>query len=218
MVCSKRKSMAILTAALLWALSTPWLVDAVCPCSIPKEAKALMGSTPVRTLTADFVQQRTLSVMSTPLESQGRLFFQSPDSVVWEVTSPAQTRLVIHQGRALMEMPGVKYTSVVDTASNPLMKDLVDHIASIASQNLERLAERYTIVFEPPTGIRLVPREERIEKAVSSIRIDFSSPQIIRTIEMRHPNGDRLEIRFTNVRINPSLSDGLFDIPDTKTP
>jgi len=179
---------------------------------IPPEAQRLLTQSDIRTLCADFVQVRHLKIMSVPLESSGSLYFRKPDSVVWEVKKPAPSRLVISGGRALMEIPGLNHREVVDTAVDPVLKELAGHIVSIAAQDFKVMQQKYSMEFKPESTLILTPTDQQMKKAVSSIRIEFLSPGIIRKMTMNQPGGDSIEISFSSVRLNNKLPENIFNI------
>jgi outer membrane lipoprotein-sorting protein len=45
----------------------------------------------IRSVKAEFLQTRSLQILTKPLSSEGRLFFYAPDSLRWEYLSPLQS-------------------------------------------------------------------------------------------------------------------------------
>jgi len=45
----------------------------------------------IRSVKADFLQKRTLQILTRPLLSEGKLFFYTPDSLRWEYLSPLRS-------------------------------------------------------------------------------------------------------------------------------
>jgi len=53
----------------------------------------------VRSVQADFIQEKHLQILAQPLLSQGRFLFKAPDSLRWEYTSPFHSILLMDKGR-----------------------------------------------------------------------------------------------------------------------
>src|SRR4030043_2235774 len=45
----------------------------------------------IRSVKAEFLQKRTLQILTKPLLSEGKLFFYAPDSLRWEYASPLRS-------------------------------------------------------------------------------------------------------------------------------
>jgi outer membrane lipoprotein-sorting protein len=52
----------------------------------------------VQSVQARFIQKKQLKILSRPLLSEGRFFFQAPASVRWEYTAPVRSILLMHGG------------------------------------------------------------------------------------------------------------------------
>ncbi len=52
----------------------------------------------LRTVQADFTQEKHLKILVRPLLSNGRFFFQAPRSLRWEYTAPVPSILLLHNG------------------------------------------------------------------------------------------------------------------------
>ena len=54
----------------------------------------------VDSISADFVQEKHLPILTKPLKSNGRLFYRRPDALRWEYTAPVKSVLLMHGGDA----------------------------------------------------------------------------------------------------------------------
>ncbi|OQX06748.1 MAG: hypothetical protein BWK76_25765 [Desulfobulbaceae bacterium A2] len=52
----------------------------------------------LRSVQADFTQEKHLKILARPLLSNGRFFFQAPQSLRWEYTAPVPSILLLHNG------------------------------------------------------------------------------------------------------------------------
>ena len=207
---NSRKPIVITMIFSLLSITLPITADDQQESEIPPGAARLLSKTDIVTLSADFAQLRHLKFMSVPLKSSGRLLFRKPDSIVWLVDAPAKSRLVVSNGRALMEIPDLNHREILDADVDPVISELADHIVSIAAQDFSLMKKKYRIEFIPEKTVRLVPIDDKLKKAITMIRIEFISPGIISRMIMEQAGGDRIEISFSNVRLNPTLPSDAF--------
>ncbi len=52
----------------------------------------------IKSVTANFIQEKHLKILSKPLISKGIFYYQPPQSLRWEYTSPFRSILLIHNG------------------------------------------------------------------------------------------------------------------------
>jgi len=50
----------------------------------------------IRSIEAEFVQEKHMKILINPLISEGKLYFNSPQSLRWEYTRPIQSLLQMH--------------------------------------------------------------------------------------------------------------------------
>ena len=84
---------------ILCALLVAPLASAVSALDLPELMKNLSAQKEGR---ARFVEQKTLSVLSTPIESRGELTFKSPDFLQKKTTQPIQETLTIERDRVIL--------------------------------------------------------------------------------------------------------------------
>ena len=52
----------------------------------------------ISTISARFIQKKEMKILAKPLISEGRFYFNSPDSVRWEYMTPVRSILLLHRG------------------------------------------------------------------------------------------------------------------------
>ncbi len=109
----------------------------------------------VRSVQADFIQEKHLQILAHPLLSQGRFLFKAPDSLRWEYTSPFHSILLMDRGRVkkFMEKNGrmVEDTSMAMNGMQVVMTEisgwLNGHITDNATFSVKRKGK--TIILTP---------------------------------------------------------------------
>ena len=173
----------------------------------------------LRTLEADFVQDRVSEFLTVPEESRGQFAYSAPDLVRWDYVSPKPVSLVIREDemvtwyRDLGKAERVK----VGRASAQVFRYLN------ASGSLDTLMKYFavTFVFPPgsPAGARepyrldLAPRFARIRKRLAAMSLwidrDLFLPVRVRYVEI---NGDTTEYRFDHLRRNGEIPLARFEL------
>jgi len=168
----------------------------------------------VRCFRLAFTQTRHLTFFDAPLVSHGVCAFQKPDRFRWEVRRPFGSLLILngrHAGRFAIE----------DGAARRLRGD-ADRIALLLGQIVQWMRgdfrtqdDRFTI--EARRGrfahVVLTPSRTALRDWVECIDIVFErDTRRAAGFVIHEPEGDRIEVRFHDVRENVALDDALFDL------
>ncbi|MDR2548911.1 MAG: outer membrane lipoprotein carrier protein LolA [Desulfobulbus sp.] len=84
-----------MSVRLVWCLVLSLLLGA----AVARGDDTGAASTRLRSVQADFTQEKHLKILARPLISQGTLAFQAPGSLRWEYLRPIHTVLLLHDGR-----------------------------------------------------------------------------------------------------------------------
>jgi outer membrane lipoprotein-sorting protein len=168
----------------------------------------------IRSVKADFLQKRTLQILTKPLLSEGKLFFYAPDSLRWEYLNPLRSVM-------LQKRNTIQVYNFSEGAWKPEMTQAVESrrmvLAEISRWFQGRFDEskafKHTYSPGPPARIILVPGEG-INRFIQRIEIALSvRPGVIDRVEIEEPGGSRTFIEFRNVVINSSISSEVFEKP-----
>jgi outer membrane lipoprotein-sorting protein len=168
----------------------------------------------VRSVKAEFLQKRSVPILTKPLLSEGKLFFSIPDSLRWEYLSPLRS-VMLQKGN------NIQIYNFSDGVWKPEMAQAVESrrmvVAEIGHWFQGRFDESSAFKHDyspgPPERVILVAREG-INRYISRIEIILSvRPGVIDRVEIEEPGGSRTSIEFKNVAINSSLSSEIFKKP-----
>ncbi len=168
----------------------------------------------IRSVKADFLQKRSLQILTKPLSSEGKLFFYMPDSLRWEYLSPLQSVM-------LQKGSNIRIYNFIDGAWKPEMTQanesrrmvLAEIIRWLQGRFDESKAFKHSYSPGPPERVILVSKEG-IDKFINRIEIVLSArPGVIDRVEIEEPGGSRTSIEFRNVEINSSISSEVFEKP-----
>lgn len=126
----------------------------------------------IDTLQASFLQVRESAALLEPDVKSGILAFYAPDSIRWEYT----------------ELPNLQLP--------PQMLGMIRQTINGEEQTMSRT---FTILWEDKT-MRLKPKNSKIKRFFSEIRIVFANDGVARKVVLIDPNKDQTTIEFTNLR------------------
>ena len=173
-------------------------------------------SAKIASVSAYFTQSKHMKILSRPLVSQGRFYFQAPNSVRWEYSAPVKSVLLMSPG-------GIKrYTS----GSGGFVEDASARLTSmqIVLQEISRWSrgqftnnEHFSASLERGKEPRIVltPREKGLADMISRIVIVLSPdrPGVIRSVQIFENKGNYTLFEFRDVQLNVPLKASLFREP-----
>jgi outer membrane lipoprotein-sorting protein len=168
----------------------------------------------IRSVKAEFLQKRSLQILTKPLLSEGKFFFYIPDSLRWEYLSPLRS-VMLQKGN------NIQIYNLSDGIWKPEMAQAVESRRMVLAEISHWFQGRFdeSKAFKhfyspgPPERVTLASREG-INKFINKIEIVFSvRPGVIDRVDIEEPGGSRTSIEFKNVEINSSFSSGIFEKP-----
>ncbi len=178
--------------------------------------KASLGG--LKTLQADFIQERSLAVFEDTLESRGRLAFASPDRLRWELEQPYHSVLLlngagvakwdIEAGRVRRVQLGGK--EALQAALGQILAMLRGDFASLKAGFDIRLAQGRAGALDQ---LALKPKGPALARYLSELRFSID-PQRHRVtqLELLEPGGDATRVRFIHPLEDQPLDARLFDL------
>ena len=113
------------------------------------------GMSAVRSIEADFIQTRELSLFDEPLEIRGRLYLQRPDRFAWRVASPLRYHFVM-EGAALSQWDeDTDRVVTTDLSGNPVFAEIVGQITGWFFGAYDRMTLEYSITLDDQDPMRL---------------------------------------------------------------
>jgi outer membrane lipoprotein carrier protein len=178
--------------------------------------KASLGG--LKTLQADFIQERSLAVFDEALQSQGRLCFASPDRLRWELRKPYHSVLLLNgsgvakwdidQGRAKRAKLGGR--EALQAALGQILAMLRGDFGSIKSGFSMQLALGKN---GGPDLLSLKPKGQALGRYLSELKFTIE-PQRHRVLELAllEPGGDATVVRFSHQVEDQPLDASVFDL------
>ncbi len=170
-------------------------------------------SAKIQSVTAQFSQEKHMQILTKPLVSKGRFYFQAPDLVRWEYMSPVRSVLLMRKGDIKRYTMGSR--GFVEEAGGSLES------MQIVLQEISRWSrgqftgnEHFSATIKKGKGpmIILTPKEKGLSTIISRIVINLSPdrPGVIKSVKIVESEGNFTLFQFTDVQINGKIPETLF--------
>jgi outer membrane lipoprotein-sorting protein len=186
----------VLAVVLLWLTS-------VAHAQAPSLAGVLAEFAKVEALSAKFHEQKTMSLLARPIESDGTLHYQKP------------RKLVRHSNKASVLLDGDKLTfgdatssQSMDLSSQPALRVLVDTYVSVLAGDLAALERVATVTLEaqgPGYRIHVTPKDAKVKRLVKAMSFDGEGAKLTR-MELLDANGDTTVTTFRALTLRKRFS------------
>jgi len=167
----------------------------------------------LRSVQADFTQEKHLKILARPLISQGTLAFQAPQSLRWEYLRPIHTVLLLHDGRIdkLIERDG-RFEQDNGTGVDAMRIVLQD----IGSWLDGRFADNPLFLVTRPSERKVVltPKEPGMQAVISRIELYLGAQEgVVNRIVIVEGDEATTELTFSRVVLNQEILAQRFTAP-----
>jgi outer membrane lipoprotein carrier protein len=160
------------------------------------------------TLFADFTQVKESAALGTKNTSSGRIAIKRPNKVRWETTNPDPNLLVSDGKKAwyyTAPFDATEHGQVTETSAARIRTQLANAILSG-----EFSGRDLTIKTIDPTHYSIIPKKGTAAN-VKEAKVEIDpSQKTITSVEVSYDDGNRTEIRLTNIKLGAKLGDDVF--------
>lgn len=154
----------------------------------------------IETLSADFIQTNTLKDFGDDIYS-GKVYIKIKDKALWDYTEPYSSWYLFTQENIEqydeINNQLVKYKAK-DAQENVILKAVMD-ISSIENEFSSKQIDKTTLRLTPKTDV-----------GIKSLDIIFDEKGVISGLKSYDGAGNTSFIEMKNVKLNQSISDGVF--------
>jgi outer membrane lipoprotein-sorting protein len=164
----------------------------------------------LRSVKADFLQEKQMKILARPLISTGTFTFQAPQSLRWEYQTPIHSILLMHGGKVkkFMERDG---KLIEDQGMGLDSMQIV--LADISNWLDGRFTENamFAVSFPAKQTILLTPKEQGLAALISSIELKLADQAGLLDQVIIHEGPDSsTRLTFSNRIINQEIPAALF--------
>lgn len=165
----------------------------------------------VKTLSANFTQEKTSTLFTEKMVQKGVFYYQSPKQLRWEYKSPKALTLLFND---------TKVTVLTDKGAinnpnkmlNEMGKMIINTINGTNMSDNDNFDISYLKNNQDGSYIAVLnPTNKKIKANYSSIRVILNGKNYLaEKVILNESNGDVTTITFSNMKINTTLPEGIF--------
>ena len=179
----------------------------------PELAAALKRIGECRTVAAKFPQTRRLKDLDMEIVIRGSMASEKNGRLLWRVDDPVPSVTLI-TGKKLVHRDEATGKVSELAADRPWLKLLRDSFIDCLSGDVEKLRRSFEVGTVPPDKLRLTPLTPELKKLYAAVELVVDLKRdVLSALILDEPSGDRMTIRFEEVRRNPELPESLWRIP-----
>ena len=164
----------------------------------------------IKTISADFIQEKHLQILSRPLISKGVFYYEAPGSLRWEYQSPIRSILMMHEGRVTRYIWGENGFRKDSGLSLQAMQIVLQEITKWLGGHFDDNPD-FTASLEPDRRIVLTPKKKAFSAIIRNIELILSDrPGVIKSVTIYEGEKSFTRIIFKNVRVNEVLKETVF--------
>lgn len=173
-----------------------------------KEIQQTAGT--ITSVQADFVQEKHLPILATPLVSKGKFFYQGPRSLRWEYQHPVRSILLMHDGRVRQFVAGSAGFKEQNSAGLEAMQVVLEEITDWLMGRFET-NPMFNAQLTGKGRIVLKPKEAAFKAVIERIVIQLSAtPGIIKSVTIYESPTAFTRMIFNNTILNQPIDQTVF--------
>jgi|Deesub1362A_J573_1020465.scaffolds.fasta_scaffold00113_72 outer membrane lipoprotein carrier protein len=175
----------------------------------------------IRDLRAWFHQTTSMPMMNRVREAGGRIYLKLPGRMRWDYLEGRRKTVIIRDQTLWFYDQDERQLTVTDLTKVPQSSKLLSFLTGVGDLQKEFLVVKAEPVKETRDGylaVRLEPKEENAQWTYLVLVVDPKDFHVVET-SFQGIQGERTEIRYSQVETNVGLSDDLFRLevpPDTE--
>ncbi len=164
----------------------------------------------IKSVRANFVQEKHMPILVRPLVSKGHFIFQAPGSLRWEYHQPVLSVLLMHKGevrRFIQSQKGL----VEDTAGNLQSMDFV--LQEIAKWLNGRFDENpmFEASLVPGNKIVLTPKNQDMDQFIQRIELVMDDqPGVMKEVAIYESADSYTRFKFIDSQLNLAIPEAEF--------
>jgi outer membrane lipoprotein-sorting protein len=164
----------------------------------------------VNTVRCDFIQEKHLKILASPLVSKGVLYFKVPGSLRWEYISPVRSILLMHNGKTkrfiMRKDDFIEDSSANLQAMGFVLKEITMWLNGRFDEN-----PQFTATLEAGHKILLLPKEKSFSMMIQKIELMLSNtPGIIKSVTIYESDNSFTKLFFKKSILNGKIDDSMF--------
>lgn len=176
------------------------------------KAKLEKSAAATNDIFAEFVQEKTLSVLEEVITSKGTFHFKKENKVRWNYTHPFKYLIVINGQKMYINDEGKE--KEYDVKSNKMFREINKVVVGTVQGNLFKNTDYKTEFFENAGFYmaKMIPVDPKMREFLQEIHLYFDKKDLtVSRLKMMEQGGDFTLVNFQNKKLNAGISDQQFD-------
>lgn len=199
----------ILTACL-------FLICTALPAAQPL-AERLAPLKKARVTTADYTQVRTIADLEMQVTIKGSMVYERAGRLRWQSDSPVRTITIIGQDQLQNYDCETDKLITIDAKKFPWLTLIRESFTDTFAGDPEALQKRFAVKEITPHILELTPKDALFSNWVQKMNITFRQDfSAVEKVEILEKSGDKLEIIYSNIKLDPVLPESIWKLPPEK--
>jgi len=172
------------------------------------------ASKSIQSLQCNFIQKKTSTLLKEPSISKGMMYFQSPNALRWEYTSPQAFAFIMKEGKSIVK--NSNGITKLDAQSSKMIKSMTEMIMGMINGKGLVDSKDFTASYftdQKQIRIKLTPKNSKIKMVFTTINVYVDAKTYLaNVIEMNEAGDDMTTITLLNIKKNVTISDDKFKI------
>ncbi len=168
------------------------------------------GAAQIKSVQAEFIQEKHLKILARPLISNGLFSFESPGSLRWEYTSPIHSTLLMHDGATRRYIESDGHFKEDDAARLQAMQVVMQEITLWLNGRFDANPD-FEASLAPNRKIVLTPKQDALALIIKRITLQLSDePGIIDEVKIFESEDSYTRLIFKNPVLNRPIDETVF--------
>jgi outer membrane lipoprotein-sorting protein len=166
----------------------------------------------IKTLEADFTQEKEIVLLTNKLISQGRMIFRNDNRLKIEYLKPNVFIFSMHDGKVTLK-DGEQAASSISTKNNKLFEQISQITLYAINGKIFDSKDFNSTVLENEISylIVLIPKSKELKQYYKKLDLYISKESfLIEKMAMKETSGDETVMDFKNIKINNEIPDEAF--------
>jgi outer membrane lipoprotein-sorting protein len=170
----------------------------------------------VRAIHASVVQEKQAVALKKKIVVRGAVTLAKPNMLKWDVVKPERSVTVIDGETMTVYHPAVKEAQVYILSENIIAHNAMGFFSAVMSGDMEEMESKFSVsVFRNGNEvvIRMVPKSKMAGRYLAAVVIHIDEKSALpKGFEITTPRGDKTITRLSNIKVNPELTPGAFQL------
>jgi outer membrane lipoprotein-sorting protein len=166
----------------------------------------------IKTLQANFVQKKSMKILSKPLVSEGRFYYVAPDSFRWEYFKPLRSIVIAHKNSSKRYIYSDGKMVEDKMGGAQAMKIVLNEVAGWMNGRFDQNPSFTATIHEGAnTMITLTPVEKSMAGMIEKIEIVLSPKSAtVKSVKIIEDANSFTQINFQKIEINNMVDPSVF--------